>query len=163
MDDLLPTNLEIKPSLARVIIGAAAAGGLGCFVLWIAIQGNELSGLQRVVVVILGLLLAAAGWLMARNMKQTLVMNEHGLSDGRGTVICSLDQIVTVERGLSVLKPSNGFVVTIKDPMSSAWVPGVWWRYGRRIALGGLLPGGAMKVMAATLEHAVNARKAKEG
>ena len=71
-----------------------------------------------------------------------------GLRDGNGRLLCRMDQIAGVDRGAFAFKPSNGFLVKLKEPMPRVWQPGLWWRLGRRIGVGGVTPAGQGKFMA---------------
>jgi len=70
------------------------------------------------------------------------------IEDSRGRVICELAQIEAVERGAFAFKPSNGFLLRLKTAHPRAWAPGIWWRFGRKVGVGGVLPAGQTKFMA---------------
>ena len=59
-----------------------------------------------------------------------------------------MDEIDRVERGAFAFKPSNGFLVHLKKPGHRAWQPGLWWRMGRKLGIGGVTPAGQAKFMA---------------
>ena len=75
-------------------------------------------------------------------------LTKGGLRGSDGEVIASIDEIHSVDRSLFVFKPSNGFVVRLKRSSSARWMPGLWWRMGKRIGIGGVTPGGGGKIMA---------------
>ncbi|MCZ6663693.1 MAG: hypothetical protein O7B81_00130 [Gammaproteobacteria bacterium] len=52
-----------------------------------------------------------------------------------------------------MIKPTNGFVVRARNSMPAAWTPGIWWRLGRRIGVGGLTGGGEGEAMAELLDE----------
>ena len=56
-----------------------------------------------------------------------------------------IDEIESIDRGFFAFKPSNGFLLTTKSPGSRTWQPGLWWRIGRRIGVGGMTPGAQSK------------------
>ncbi len=89
---------------------------------------------------------------MAERMRQAtqygVELTEEGLRSSDGEVIATMDQIHSVDRGIFVFKPSNGFIVRLRSSASARWRPGVWWRMGSRIGIGGVTPGGQGKVMA---------------
>jgi hypothetical protein len=70
------------------------------------------------------------------------------LTDSEGTVLARVEDIVAVNRGAFAIKPSNGFTLTLKNPAPRAWQPGLWWRLGRRVAVGGVTPGSQARPMA---------------
>ncbi|MEJ6609340.1 MAG: hypothetical protein QNL63_06380, partial [Paracoccaceae bacterium] len=63
-------------------------------------------------------------------------------------VIAYVDQIVSIDRGMLAFKPSNGFIFKVKTAQPRAWNPGLWWRFGRRVGVGGVTPGSSTKMMA---------------
>ncbi|MEM9031633.1 MAG: hypothetical protein AAGB18_03220, partial [Pseudomonadota bacterium] len=65
-----------------------------------------------------------------------------------GRVLASLGDIKGVDRGAFAFKPSNGFLLRLHDPGVRAWVPGVWWRSGRYLGVGGLLPASETRAVA---------------
>ena len=77
-----------------------------------------------------------------------LTLTEDALTDSDGTVIARLDEIEKVDRSPFAMKPSNGFVIFLKEPAPRAWRPGLWWRMGRRVAIGGVTSGAATKPVA---------------
>lgn len=92
-------------------------------------------------------------WSLWRATAFRLVLTEEALIeealDGTpGRVLCQLDDIAGVERGTFAFKPSNGFVVRLKTPAPRAWAPGLWWRFGKRVGVGGVTPSGQGKAMA---------------
>ncbi|MEM6587093.1 MAG: hypothetical protein AAF641_01495 [Pseudomonadota bacterium] len=94
---------------------------------------------------------AACLW-VAEKMRQATAhgveLTEAGLRSSDGEIIAAMDDIASVDRSIFVFKPSNGFVVRLKRSTPSRWMPGLWWRMGKRIGIGGVTPGGAGKIMA---------------
>lgn len=74
-----------------------------------------------------------------RQSNTTLILTRDGLFDGQGMLICSLPNIAKVDRGWFSFKPSNGFLLLLHEPQSRKWVPGLYWRIGRRVGVGGSL------------------------
>ena len=94
----------------------------------------------------------AAVLFLAHRMRQAttvaLELTQDTLRDDRGRVLAQLDQVRSVERGAFALKPSNGFTLVMHDKAPAAWQPGLWWRMGRRVGVGGTLSSGPAKFMA---------------
>ena len=59
-----------------------------------------------------------------------------------------LDDVQSVERGAFALKPSNGFTLVMKHKNQRAWAPGMWWRMGYRVGVGGVTAAGQSRFMA---------------
>ncbi|MEL7011741.1 MAG: hypothetical protein AAFO72_00520 [Pseudomonadota bacterium] len=90
-------------------------------------------------------------WVSERMRQATsrgVELTENGLRGSDGEVIASIDDIHSVDRSIFVFKPSNGFVVRLNRSAPARWMPGLWWRMGKRIGIGGVTPGGGGKVMA---------------
>ena len=80
--------------------------------------------------------------------EEAVVLREDGLYETGGRQICRVDDIESVDRGLFAFKPSNGFLIRLKTPQPRAWAPGLWWRLGRRVGIGGVTPGAQARMMA---------------
>ncbi|MEO0750809.1 MAG: hypothetical protein AAFY25_03320 [Pseudomonadota bacterium] len=89
---------------------------------------------------------------VAERMRQATAhgvqLTDAGLRTSNGEVIAAFDDIHSVDRSVFVFKPSHGFVVHLKSSSGARWMPGLWWRMGKRIGIGGVTPGGAGKIMA---------------
>lgn len=56
-----------------------------------------------------------------------------------GRVLCSIDNVARVDRGAFAFKPAGGFLIRLKEPEGPrTYAPGVWWRMGRTLAVGGV-------------------------
>lgn len=71
------------------------------------------------------------------------------LRDGDGTVIARVADIEALDRGVFAFKPSNGFLLRTAAGTQdgNVWRPGLWWRIGRRVGIGGMTPGSQTKFM----------------
>ncbi len=85
---------------------------------------------------------------MRRATEGWIELTDDALVTHTGEVIALIDQIEKVERGMLAFKPSNGFMIKTKNPAARRWEPGLWWRMGRRIGVGGVTPASQSKVMA---------------
>ena len=90
-------------------------------------------------------------WLAERLRRATtmqITLTEDELRDSSGAILARLDDVVSVQRGAFALKPSNGFTLVMKQKNPRAWVPGLWWRMGRRVGVGGVTAAGQSRFMA---------------
>ncbi|MGP6087474.1 hypothetical protein [Antarctobacter jejuensis] len=140
--------MRITASPGRRLIGVAAMGGLGALLLYLALtEGGMELGWKLILVLGGGLSL----WLAHRMWEATghaLILTDEALMDSDGTVIARLDNIEKVDRSAFAMKPSNGFLVVLKEPEPRVWRPGLWWRIGRRVAVGGVTSGAHTRPMA---------------
>jgi hypothetical protein len=147
----------VEATPARRVIGVAMLGMLGALLLYVAL--NATPGLGA----LLFLIVCGCGslWLSVRLWQSTLdrvELTEEELRTGSGEVIARVEDIESVDRGFFAFKPSNGFVVTLKQRSPRAWNPGLWWRLGRRVGVGGVTPGVQGKGMADMLSGLIAVR-----
>lgn len=100
---------------------------------------------------------------MRRATVVTLELTRDGLRDTEGRVLARLDQIESVNRGMFAFKPSNGFVLTTRDAQARHWNPGLWWRVGRRVGVGGVTPAAQTKYMADMIQTLLDERRTEQG
>ena len=94
---------------------------------------------------------AASLWLAERMRRATatrIELTKAGLRDSEGRFLAELAVISGVERGMFAFKPSNGFLVKMREPGAATWQTGLWWRLGRRIGVGGVTAASQTKAMA---------------
>lgn len=129
---------EITVSQPRRVLGVGMLIVLGALLLYIAAATPPAPGwLVFLLVMGVGALVLAS--LMWRRTAVALVLTEDGLYDDSGAEIAPMAAITRINRGAFAIKPSNGFTLELDRPGARAWVPGVWWRLGRRVAVGGVL------------------------
>ena len=148
-DDILAS---LEPSLGRRWLGVIAATALGGLLIWHGAFNMEARGISRGLVVVFGL---ACLWQAQWNLRVTstgLVLTRAGIFDGQGRLITPLDNILEVDRGILSFKPSNGFLLRLRDPEPSGWAPGLYWRFGRRLGIGGATAPAQNKAMAEAIE-----------
>lgn len=151
--------------LARVTIAPArrviGAGVLAALVGMMVLLALDLPARGPLVPLVLAMLAASVGWVLARfwrATKQGLVLTEEALFAEDGTVIARLDEIESISRGMFAIKPSNGFVLRLRGRGPAAWHPGLWWRRGRRLGVGGVTSGGQTRAMADLIAGLLAAR-----
>ena len=85
---------------------------------------------------------------MYRATETELELTETELRDTAGIVLAYIADVQKVDRGAFALKPSNGFTLTMNRPQARCWRPGLWWRLGRRVAVGGVTSGALTRPVA---------------
>lgn len=135
---------------------------LGLLLLWVAGTTPPTIGWQVFLVAI-----GVASLFMAYRLYQAtdnqLELTADGIRDSTGRMLISLSQVRKVERGMFAFKPSNGFLVHGTEPLGRAWEPGLWWRLGRRVAIGGVTAASETKAMAEILSALVAQRDGTDG
>jgi len=138
----------VSVSAPRRYFGVGVLGALGLVLLWIVFKTPPAT-------LPLTLFLGASGVValwgathMWRSAERALVLTTNALTDDQGLLLAKFDDIMRVERGMLAFKPSNGFVVTLKSKGKWAWSPGLYWRFGRKIGVGGVTAASQAKAMA---------------
>ena len=121
--------------------------GLGALLLWLVFTAPPTAGWALLMVLIaLGALYLAER--MRRATATVLELTADELRDSTGRVLARVEDIEKIDRGVFAFKPSNGFVLKTKESEPAAWAPGLWWRIGRRVGVGGVVPSAPAKYMA---------------
>ena len=109
--------------------------------------------------------LLAAGalglWMSAKLHKATehrIELTETELRDSSGRRLALVKDILLADRGYVAFKPSNGFVIRTAVSAPRAWMPGMWWRLGRRVGVGGVTPAPQAKLMSDKLTEMIALR-----
>ena len=140
----------VNPAPARRIIALIILGALGFL---LAYLGFSVQGLAvgRIALVVTGGLVVWVTSRMYVATAQGIELTKDELRETSGEVLARIDDIKKVDRGTFAFKPSNGFIVILKSPMKRSWRPGLWWRTGRRVGIGGVTNAGQNKALAEIL------------
>lgn len=141
------TIMTLGVSEPRRWLGVASTGGLAILLTWITFSGRPAMAYQ------LGFLAGAAlaFWaavLLSKAGQDRLVLTSKALRTESGRLLTTIDNVKSVERGAFAFKPPNGFLVRLKEPSGSGWVPGFWWQRRRVIGVGGVVGAGQARAMA---------------
>jgi hypothetical protein len=143
-----PVLATISASALRRTIGVACLAGLGVLLVWLAADQPYSPPWRLVLLVFAGAVLWAA-WRMYHATSRVVELTRRELRDSAGTLIARVADVEAVDRGFFAFKPSNGFLLRTREPAGpDAWHPGLWWRAGRRIGIGGMTPGAQTRVAA---------------
>ena len=133
--------------------------GLGALLIYVALARPP----EPFWLVFLLALGAGSLWIGERLRRATTIdieLTETQVCDSTGRVLAELADVISVERGAFALKPSNGFTLVLRKRAPRAWVPGMWWRMGNRVGVGGTTPAGPAKFMAEQVALRIAARDA---
>lgn len=146
-DDILAT---VQASSARRWTGVGMLTIMGALVIYVAVAAPPEPAWQ----VFLFVVGAAALWLAHRVWHATadsIQLTRTQLRTGSGRLIVDVRDIENVDRGVFAFKPSNGFLLTTRNSKGRAWAPGLWWRVGRRVGVGGVTAAAETKFMSEML------------
>ncbi|WP_071672828.1 hypothetical protein [Nioella nitratireducens] len=139
---------RITPNLPRRVIAAGSLGALGALLVLIAATHppSDIGFSLFLILVGLGSLwLAVTLW---RVSGRVLELTREELREQEGRVLARLDNVAKVDRGFFAFKPAAGFRLSLKDKAPSAYAPGLWWRRGRMVMVGGATSGTQSKAVA---------------
>lgn len=144
-DDILARVSASKP---RRAFGVAVLASLGGMLIYLAFAAPPAGfGFQVMLLGFGAIALYAANrmWVLTQS---ALELTETTLRLSDGTVLARTEDIVGIDRGMFAFKPSHGFTLKLRHRAARGWHPGMWWRIGRRLAVGGVTPGSQTKIMA---------------
>lgn len=149
----------VSASAPRRLFGLGVLLMLGGGVIYLALVRPPELYWQIFLLVFGGLVL----WLaqtFARATTTRLELSRAGLRSSDGALLVPLQEIEGIERGVFALKPSNGFTLKTRRAAGRAWAPGLWWRLGRRVGVGGVTSAPQAKAMAEILSALLAERDA---
>ncbi|MBE1282617.1 MAG: hypothetical protein GJ676_04825 [Rhodobacteraceae bacterium] len=137
----------VNASTPRRYLGVGMLAVVGGIVLYVAFAAPPSAAWFAflLVVGVAALYVAARMW---QATEHRIELTTEELRCSNGTVIARVEDLEAVDRGFFAFKPSNGFLLKTGVSQSRAWMPGLWWRMGRRIGIGGVTPGSQSKAMA---------------
>jgi hypothetical protein len=143
-----PVICTLSPSPIRRVTASVTLAGLALLLLWIFVASPP--GHPGWILFLVATA-AAFLWLAVRLWQATdrgLVLTRAGLFDTTGTCLATLDDIADVDRGVFAFKPSGGFVLRLTRAPGRAWAPGLWWRLGHKLGVGGVTGNAQGRAMA---------------
>lgn len=161
-DDKNEVLATVSASKGRRVLGLTSLGLLGILLIYIAFERPPSLGWQ-VFLIVIG---AGSLWItyaMRRATGSVVVLTPEELRDADGTIIARIEDIEGMDRGFFAFKPSNGFLLKTKASTKTIWRPGLWWRWGRRIGIGGMTPGSQTKFMSEIIAAMMASRENVDG
>lgn len=143
-DEVLAT---VEASTPRRWFATGVLWVLAMMLIWLALAQPPAPGWQAFLIVF-GAVAAYGAESLRRATLNSVVLTEDAVADSSGREIARLDNVLRVDRGAFAFKPSNGFLLVLKTRGPRAWAPGLWWRMGRRVGVGGVTSANASKMMA---------------
>ncbi len=159
-DDVLA---ELAPTPVRRLASLAVLLLLGAMVVYLGLAMPSISLFWRLVLLAIGAGVLVIAQRLYQATGHAIILTRDALRDSGGRQLCKLDDIVAVERGAFAFKPSHGFLIRTKTRGGRAWAPGLWWRFGTRIGVGGATPAGQAKFMAEMLAAAIHDKQQNSG
>ena len=147
----------ISVSPVRRWLGVGILACIGVMLLYIGLMSSpNLSG--QIFLIVVGLL---ALWMSDKMRRATglwIELTETELRDSTGKLIARVEDITSLDSGFLAFKPSNGFLIRTASSLPRTWRPGLWWRIGRSIGIGGVTPGSQTKSMSQIIQMMIAMR-----
>lgn len=137
----------VQASQPRRIFAYGVLFSLGALVIYVTLASPPAIH-WMVFMLVFGVLMLWLAERLRRATTLTITMTADEVYDSAGTVLAKIADIKSVQRGAFALKPSNGFTLVMTDKKPRTWVPGLWWRMGNRVGVGGVTAAGQSKFMA---------------
>ena len=151
-EDQLETRVFTLPAtMGRRLSAVVILGALGAIHFWILLTTPPAALIGKLFLLGVGALALYGALRVWRATERDILLRPDEICEDGGRVLCRIEDIDHVQRGAFAFKPSNGFVIVLKEKAPRAWAPGLWWRMGRRIGVGGVTSAGAGKAMADVL------------
>ncbi len=137
----------LAPSALRRRLGIGGLAGLGVILAYVAATGRE-SALAAAALAVAAALALVLAYRMKTATSSALELRSDGLYTTEGILVAAISNVERIELGMFAFKPSNGFLIILKQPMPGSWNPGLWWRVGRRVGVGGVTSRSRSKALA---------------
>ena len=142
----------VQASQPRRWLGVSMLVALGLLLIYLGVSAQSSAVIAKAAFLVFGGLCLWMAENLRRATEHGIELTDAGLRETTGAIIAPIDSIRAVDRGFMAFKPSNGFVVTLEAPGERAWRPGVWWRMGKRIGVGGVTAASQTRFMADALK-----------
>jgi len=153
--------ISAHSSAPRRVLGVSVIGVLGFLLMYLAIMRPPSDFRLQVFLIVVGF---CALWLAVRMWRASqaqLELTQTVLRTSDGRVIAAMDNIASLDRSTFAFKPSNGFLLRLNKKGSKVWEPGVWWRLGRRVGVGGITSAPQTKAMSEIISAIIAERETK--
>lgn len=137
----------IAASAGRRLMGGIVIYSLGLLLLYVAML-PPFKALMTPLLLATGVAVLLLAERMRKATLNQIFLTATDVRDSTGEILARMDDIVGVDRGAFALKPSNGFTLILRERQPRGWAPGLWWRLGRRLGVGGVTAAGQSKFMA---------------
>jgi hypothetical protein len=138
----------VTPRPARRVFAAGTTGLLGLILVYVAASFPPADALWLAFLVLTGAICLYWSWRVWQATSVRLELTRQELREAGGRQLCAIDNVDRVDASVFAFKPAAGFLVHLKEPMDRVYAPGLWWRAGRRVAVGGTTARGEGKAVA---------------
>jgi hypothetical protein len=149
---------ELRPSPPRRVVGVVILGLLGAAMIYLALAHPPAAFGWTVFLLLFGGTALGLSVQMWQATTIGLVLTRDELRDASGRLLTPVSQIRAVNRGVFAFKPAGGFTLALRTSAPRAWAPGLWWRLGRSLGVGGVTHRHEARYMAEVLDALIRDR-----
>ena len=146
-DEVIAT---LGASAPRRIFACGVMGILGFLLFYLATLANA-AFLWSLVLCGLAVGVIWMAWWQWKITEQVIELTSTELRTSGGLTLARVEDVTGVDRGALAFKPSQGFLVRTREPQDRAYAPGLYWRMGKSVGVGGVTGAGQGKFMAEQL------------
>ncbi|MEM9717205.1 MAG: hypothetical protein AAF826_11880 [Pseudomonadota bacterium] len=155
-EDLITLVASVSP--ARKFFGVFSLSVPTVLFAALLVQGAFNTPIAIIIGIGLMVAFAWAAWRMFSAPNFGIVFDGTLLATEDGENLAHVDDIATVQNGLFALRPTNGFMLVLKEPGKRTTRPGVVWQQGRSLGIGGILQSEPAKAIGRAVQEAVESR-----
>ena len=144
---------KVVPSMPRRVLGVGLLFCIAVIFFYFAIYELRMSGIFAYVNLTIGSVQFWAAYKVYVATNESLVFNDGKITSTDGTLVADVENIAKIDRSMFAFKPTNGLLIILRKPMPASWRPGLWWRCGRFVGIGGCTPKHHGKQFAEELER----------
>lgn len=139
---------RITPNGPRRVMATGSLGMLGMLLVVVAASNPPSDISWTVFLVVVGAGSLWLSWKLWTVSGVTLELTRNELREETGRVLALIDNVKSVDRGFFAFKPAAGFRLSLKERGPTVYAPGLWWRRGRMLMVGGVTSGAQSKSVA---------------
>lgn len=139
---------ELHASAPRRVFGTTIIAALAVLLIYLALWHPPESMLWRMFLLFFGCFAVFGALRLWQDTSKVLELTSLELRERGGRLLGPVSEMRDVARGALALKPSNGFSVTLTKSHGFSWAPGLWWRLGKKIGVGGVTSSQEARFMA---------------
>jgi len=141
----------LTPSPLRRLAGAGVLAALAVLLAWLGLAHPPAALIWQAFLLALAAGTAWLGWRFWQATAKALELTAHELRERDGRCLARVADMRAVGNGVFAFKPASGFVITLAASAPRGFAPGLWWRLGHHLGVGGAVARQDARALADTL------------
>jgi hypothetical protein len=129
---------RITPKPARRIFATGVTGLLGVILIYIAATFPPADLIWLAFLIAAGVISILWAWRLWQASAVVLELTRTEMREEGGRQLFRVEDVDRVDASAFAFKPAAGFLVHLTVRQPRVYAPGLWWRAGRRVAIGGV-------------------------